>query len=107
MDHAFYYRAPGWHQAADELDHHPDAAARGRETGPSVAHTGSAEHAGSSEMIHLGYEVGTGKRVSIPLNHMVVLGQTQLSGKTTTLEALVARSGIRAIAFITKPGEKS
>jgi hypothetical protein len=58
-------------------------------------------------MIPLGYELGTGKRVSIPLNHMVVLGQTQLSGKTTTLEALVARSGLRAIAFITKPGEKS
>ena len=58
-------------------------------------------------MIPLGYEIGTGKRVSVPLNHMVVLGQTQLSGKTTTLEALVTRSGLRAIAFITKPGEKS
>jgi hypothetical protein len=58
-------------------------------------------------MIPLGYELGTGKRVSIPLNHMVVLGQTQLSGKTTTLEALVTRSGLKAVAFITKPGEKS
>src|SRR5437763_406879 len=58
-------------------------------------------------MIHLGYEIGTGKRVSIPLNHMAVVGQTQVSGKTTTLEALVERSGLKAIAFITKPGEKS
>jgi hypothetical protein len=57
--------------------------------------------------IPLGYEVGTGKRVDVPLNHTGVLGQTQLSGKTTTLEALVMRSGLRAIAFITKPGEKS
>lgn len=57
--------------------------------------------------IPLGFEIDTGKRVDIPLNHMVVLGQTQLSGKTTTLEALVARAGIRAVAFITKPGEKS
>jgi len=58
-------------------------------------------------MIDLGYELGTGKRVSIPLNHMAVIGQTQVSGKTTTLEALVDRSGLRAIAFITKPGEKN
>ena len=57
--------------------------------------------------IPLGYEIGTGKRVTIPVNHTVVLGQTQLSGKTTTLEAMVTRSGLRAIGFITKPGEKS
>jgi len=57
--------------------------------------------------IPLGYEIGSGKRVSIPVNHTVVLGQTQLSGKTTTLEAMVTRSGLRAIGFITKPGEKS
>jgi len=57
--------------------------------------------------IPLGYEIGSGKRVTIPVNHTVVLGQTQLSGKTTTLEAMVERSGLRAIGFITKPGEKS
>jgi hypothetical protein len=57
--------------------------------------------------IPLGYEVETGRRVSIPLNHSAVIGQTQLSGKTTTLEAMVERSGVRAVAFITKPGEKS
>lgn len=58
-------------------------------------------------MIPLGYELGTGARVRIPVNHTVVLGQTQLSGKTTTLEAMVTRSDLRAIGFITKPGEKS
>jgi hypothetical protein len=56
--------------------------------------------------IPLGYEIGSGNRVNIPVNHTVVLGQTQLSGKTTTLEAMVMRSGLRAISFITKPGEK-
>jgi hypothetical protein len=57
--------------------------------------------------IHLGYEVSTGKPVAIPLAHMAVTGMTQRSGKTTTLEALVTRSGLRAIAFVTKRGEKS
>jgi hypothetical protein len=58
-------------------------------------------------MIPLGYEIGTGRRVSVPLGHTIVLGQTQKSGKTTTLEAMTARSGVKAIAFITKRGEKS
>lgn len=57
--------------------------------------------------IHLGYEVGTGKPVEIPCRHMVVCGQTQEAGKTTTLEALIARSGLPAVAFITKRGEQS
>lgn len=57
--------------------------------------------------IHLGYEVGTGRPVEIPLGHMAVTGQTQLSGKTTTLEALISRSGVRAVAFVTKRGESS
>lgn len=48
--------------------------------------------------IPLGYEVETGKPVAIPLRHVAVTGQTQLSGKTTTLEALVARSGLRVRA---------
>lgn len=58
-------------------------------------------------MIHLGYEIDTGKAVEIPLKHLAVIGQTQESGKTTTLEALIARSGLRAIAFVTKRGESS
>jgi hypothetical protein len=57
--------------------------------------------------ILLGYELGTGKAVSIPVRHLCVTGQTQESGKTTTLEALIDRSGRRSIAFITKRGERS
>lgn len=57
--------------------------------------------------IHLGFEVDTGEPVSIPLGHTVVTGQTQRSGKTTTLEALISRSGLRAVSFVTKRGEGS
>jgi len=53
----------------------------------------------------LGYELGSGKPVLIPLHHVVVTGVTQLSGKTTTLEALIDRANLRAIAFRTKRGE--
>jgi hypothetical protein len=58
-------------------------------------------------VIHLGYETGTARPVSIPLAHMAVTGQTQQSGKTTTLEALIHRGNLRAVVFVTKPGEKS
>jgi hypothetical protein len=58
-------------------------------------------------MIHLGYEIGTGKAVSIPLGHTAFTGQTQKSGKTTAAEALIDRGGIPAVVFVTKPGEKS
>jgi hypothetical protein len=58
-----------------------------------------------SEKILLGFEVGTGEPVYLPLHHLAIFGMTQLSGKTTTLEALISRSGIRAIAFIVKRGE--
>jgi hypothetical protein len=57
--------------------------------------------------IHLGFEVGTGRAVAVPTRHLAVTGQTQDSGKTTTLEALIARSGLRAVAFVTKRGEGS
>jgi hypothetical protein len=55
--------------------------------------------------VHLGFEVGTGAPVEIPLAHTFVTGQTQLSGKTTALRAIVDRSGCRALAFVTKRGE--
>jgi len=58
-----------------------------------------------SQDILLGFEVGTGQPVKIPLHHLAIFGMTQLSGKTTALEALITRSGLRAIAFITKRGE--
>jgi hypothetical protein len=57
--------------------------------------------------IHLGYEVGTGEPIEIPLRHTAVTGQTQESGKTTTLEGLIARSGLKAVAYVTKRGESS
>jgi hypothetical protein len=72
----------------------------------------------TSRTVHLGFEVGNGdhtsltppsfaRRVEIPIRHMAVTGQTQESGKTTTLEALITRSGLAAIAFLTKRGESS
>lgn len=57
--------------------------------------------------VRFGYELGTGEPVSVPINHMVITGQTQMAGKTTALEALVARSKVQAVAFITKRGEGS
>ena len=60
-----------------------------------------------SKAIKLGYEVGTGKEVSIELTHLLVTGITQQSGKTTTLEALIKRSNLKAIVFKTKRNEKS
>ena len=59
-------------------------------------------------MIDIGFELGTGKPVKIPDDrHMVIVGQTQLSGKTTTLEAISERTKKNAVAFITKRGEAS
>jgi hypothetical protein len=60
-----------------------------------------------TKLIDLGYELESGARVKIPLNHMAILGQTQLSGKTTAMEAVALRGDVRAISFITKPGERS
>ena len=57
--------------------------------------------------IKLGYEIKTGKQIDISPSHLIVTGLTQLSGKTTTLEALIKRSGLKAIVFKTKIGEKS
>lgn len=55
--------------------------------------------------ILLGYEVGTGNEVRMKIHHTVITGMTQLSGKTTTLEAIISRAGSRAIAFKTKRDE--
>jgi hypothetical protein len=55
----------------------------------------------------LGFEVGTGADVRIPIRHLAITGQTQEAGKTTALEALIHRSGLRAVTFITKRGEGS
>lgn len=57
--------------------------------------------------VHLGYELGSGRPIVIPIAHMAITGQTNSSGKTTTLEGLVCRSRCRAVAFVTKRGEGS
>jgi hypothetical protein len=63
----------------------------------------------SARFVHLGFEIGgdPGHRIPvvIPIRHMAVTGQTQESGKTTALTALISRCGLPAIAFITKRGE--
>jgi len=52
-----------------------------------------------------GYTVPDGDPLSIDPQHLAIFGMTQLSGKTTASEAMISRSGVRAIAFITKRGE--
>lgn len=59
----------------------------------------------NSNKILLGYEVPSGEPVYIQPHHLAVFGMTQKSGKTTTLNALIHRSGLKGIAFITKRGE--
>lgn len=55
--------------------------------------------------ILLGFSIPKGNPVRLPLHHLAIFGMTQLSGKTTALEALISRSELRAIAFKTKRGE--
>src|ERR1700686_4099616 len=60
--------------------------------------------------ILLGFEIPTGRRVEIPdEGHAAFFGQTQLSGKTTLIEAITFRApaNVKAVAFITKRGEGS
>lgn len=58
-----------------------------------------------NEEVLLGYEVGSGNAIYIKRSHLIATGITQLSGKTTTLEALIKRTGNKAIVFKTKVGE--
>ena len=79
-------------------------------TGPNRRVVGGRQ---LSETILLGYEVGTGKEVRVPYAHTVVCGQTQASGKTTTLEGMLSRTTRSlssnvprpALAFLTKRAE--
>lgn len=57
------------------------------------------------EKIFFGYEVGSGDAVSISPSHLIVTGLTNISGKTTALEALISRTQFKAIVFKTKIGE--
>ena len=55
--------------------------------------------------IPLGFEMHAGGPVAVPLKHLAITGQTQEAGKTTALEALITRAGVRAVTFVTKRGE--
>ena len=58
--------------------------------------------------IFLGYEVDTGEPVELPLHHIAITGVTRLSGRTTTVEALMKRLPAgKSPAFRTKRGEVS
>lgn len=56
--------------------------------------------------ILLGYEIDSGEEVYIEPTHLVVTGLSNKSGKTTTLEAIAARAGLKVLVFLTKRGEK-
>src|SRR5579862_3729895 len=63
------------------------------------------------QTVLLGFSVGPAEPVDIPIRNTVITGQTQESGKTTTLEAMVVRAGeqhaIKSLAFLTKRGERN
>ena len=57
------------------------------------------------QRLFLGYEAGTGKEVWIPIFHMLIAGQTQKSGKTSTLKMLahqVVLKGYKVLIFDSK-----
>jgi hypothetical protein len=60
-----------------------------------------------ADRIHLGFEVGTGKPVSVPLHHLAATGLTRQAGKTTAIEGMLGRLpvGFKALLFSTKRGE--
>jgi hypothetical protein len=58
-------------------------------------------------VIPIGYEIGSGSAIEVPLGHMMINGQTSRAGKTTALEACAVRSHSRCVAFLTKRGEQS
>jgi type IV secretory pathway VirB4 component len=62
----------------------------------------------TKDKILLGYEVPTGQEVWIPCFHTLITGQSQYSGKTTTIKALASRAaelGYRVLIFDTKEQE--
>ena len=61
----------------------------------------------TKKQIKFGFELKTGKEISIPLAHTVVTGLTNESGKTTAIMGLIKRSGLKACIIKTKIGEKA
>lgn len=62
-----------------------------------------------TDRIHLGFEVGTGESISVPMHHLAVTGLTRQAGKTTAIEGLLSRlpTDFKALLFSTKRGELS
>ena len=57
--------------------------------------------------ILVGYRVPSGEPFYLERHHhLIITGITQWAGKTTALEALISRSGLRAMTFLTKPDEQ-
>jgi intein/homing endonuclease len=57
--------------------------------------------------LFVGYEIGTGKEVNIPIFHTLVTGQTQMSGKTTLMKTLAKQTveqGYKVLVFDSVPG---
>ena len=62
-----------------------------------------------TDTLHVGYEVGTGAPVAVPLHHLVATGLTRLSGKSTAIEGLLSRAPkhFASLVFRTKRAEIS
>ena len=60
------------------------------------------------EFVKVGYELGTGTEVKIPMSHTIVTGVSQHSGKTTAIEGIVNRlpEQYKVVVFNTKPDEQ-
>lgn len=56
--------------------------------------------------IPVGFAVPSGRRVTVPVDHTIITGRTQQSGKTTCAEAMAHRVGCPVLTFLTKPDEK-
>ena len=54
----------------------------------------------------MGFAVPGGQRVTVPVDHTLITGRTQQSGKTTCAEAMAHRVGCPVLTFLTKPDEK-
>jgi len=59
----------------------------------------------TDQKVLLGFSVPKGEPVFLKLHHLGIFGMTQLSGKTTTLLAILSRSRLQALTFRTKRGE--
>jgi len=62
------------------------------------------------QQVILGHIVGTGERYYLPIHHTGITGMSDLSGKSTTGEAIQRRQPseeVKCLVFLTKRGEKT